>query len=171
MQINIGAEIRIIDPLLPRALVDEAAEMSKIFPVIYLFENSVRNLVKIVLENKYGDGWWDSKVSTKTKDKVDDRLKQEDANRWHGKRGVHKIFYTDIEDLKSIIISNWEDFKAIFRNQAWVQSKIEEIELSRNIIAHNNPLSDRDIKRLRINFEDWIRQISKFEKIKNSLHD
>jgi hypothetical protein len=160
--IEISKEFRVIDPFLPQKIIDEAKEMSKVYPIVYLFENSVRNLIRIVLEKKYGPDWWNRKVSLKIQKEVEKRIQQENKNRWHGKRGVHKIFYTDIEDLGSIIITNWDDFKEIFPNQEWIKVRIGEIELTRNIIAHNNPLSRQDIQRLKIYFQDWINQIKEY---------
>ena len=85
----------------------------------------------------------------------------ENVNRWHSRRGANPIFYTDMGDLSSIIIGNWDVFDALFPNQAWITQKFNEIELSRNIIAHNNFLEEREIKRIRLYFEDWNKQISK----------
>jgi len=33
----------------------------------------------------------------------------------------------------------------------WATGKVDEIEMSRNIIANNNPLEDRDILHLKLN--------------------
>jgi len=160
--VEIAKELKIVDPLLPKKLVDEATEMAAVYPIVYIFENSVRNLISNVMEAKYGGKWWDSKVGSKVKERVKSRMDKEDKNRWHGKRGAHPIFYTDIEDLKSIITANWSDFEDIFPNLQWVSGKIDEIEMSRNVIAHNNPLELRDITRLKLNLEDWIMQISRW---------
>jgi hypothetical protein len=35
----------------------------------------------------------------------------------------------------------------------------EKIEASRNVVAHMNALRQRDIQRIKINFEDWLDQI------------
>lgn len=156
--IDIAKEFRVVDPFLPKKLVTEAVEMAKVYPIVYLFENSVRNLIQIVLEKKYGPNWWD-KVPQRVKREIAKRMRKEKENRWHGKRGIHEIFYTTIGELNSIIITNWPDFKKIFPNEAWIKSRIDEIEFSRNIIAHNNPLAERDIKRLKLYYGDWIRQI------------
>lgn len=160
--IDVVKEFRVRDPFLPKRMIEEAKDMAKVYPIVYLFENSVRNLIKIVLEKKYGQNWWDNKVPLAVRQEVEKRLVKEKENRWHGKRGAHKIFYTNIGDLNSIITTNWKDFEELFPSQAWIKSRIDEIELSRNVIAHNNPLSERDIKRLKIYFEDWINQIKDY---------
>ena len=137
--IDLGKGLKITDPLLPKKLVDEATKMAGVYPVVYVFENSVRNLVSSVMTTKYGEKWWDVKVGAKVKGIVRERIEKEDKNRWHGRRGAHPIFYTDIGDLKSVITGNWPDFQDIFPNQQWVAGKIDEIEMSRNVIAHPFP--------------------------------
>jgi hypothetical protein len=164
--IDVTREFRVIDPFLSEKLINEAISMARVYPIVYLFENSIRNLIQITLEKKYGSEWWNIAVPQSVRQEVERRLAKEKENRWHSKRGAHKIFYTNIGDLNSIISANWSDFREFFPNQAWIKSRIDEIELSRNIIAHNNPLSDREIKRLKLYFEDWIKQIGECEIIK-----
>ncbi len=59
------------------------------------------------------------------------------------------------------IINNWPEFKDVFKKQYRLQAKLEEIELSRNIIAHNNPVPDKEIERLKLNFDDMDSECSK----------
>ena len=164
LKLHLPTGIKIKDPLLPQSIVDDSSKMANVYLMIYLFENSVRNLIKSVLDTKYGNNWWDSKISTQVSKYVKDRMRKEKENRWHGKRGAHPIFYTDIGDLNSIISKNWEDFKKVVeKEQSWIKHKIEEIEFSRNVIAHNNPLTSDDIQRLEVNFKDWFKQIGSYQ--------
>jgi len=156
--IKIGEEL--IDQFsLPKKLAKEARKMAEVYPRLYVVENSLRHLIVHTLRKKHGDTWWNCRVPTAVKRSVESRKRQEGKNRWHTRRGGHNIFYTDFGDLGSIIINNWEDFKEIFPSQRWIQTRIDEIELSRNIIAHNNPLPKREIKRLELYFEDLKRQL------------
>jgi hypothetical protein len=157
--IQIGSKVAEILLLTP-TLVKQANEMSGVYPLVYVLENSFRQLIFKNLERKYGKGWWDrSNISGDIRKKVASRLKQEDENRWHSKRGAHPVFYTDLNDVGAIIINNWSEFKGVFKKQYRLQAKLEEIELSRNIIAHSNPLPDKEIKRLKLNFDDWTRML------------
>lgn len=154
------------ESFLPKKTISEARKMAdKVYPIFYVFENSARNLILIVMESRYRKNWWDNKVPKDIQKKVNGRLKQEGGNKWHSKRNVHKIFYTDFGDLKSIITNNWNDFKKFFPRQDWITSRFSDLELSRNIIAHNNPLQDDDIKRLETYFKDWIRQLGSIKKL------
>ena len=166
--VEIDKGVKVVDPLLPKKFIDDATKMAGVYPVVYIFENSVRNLIANVMISKHDEKWWDTNVGAKIKEKVKGRMDNEDKNRWHGKRGAHPIFYTDIDELKSIITTNWSDFENIFPNLQWVTGKIDEIEMSRNIIAHNNPLEDRDVLRLKLNLEDWIKQIASWTQQNNT---
>lgn len=157
--IDLGNELQIHDSLLPTKIIQEAVEMARVYPKLYTFENSLRNVISIILFKKHGEKWWETKVNPKIQDKVEERIKKETDNPWHGKRSSAPIFYTDIGHLLTIIRSNWNDFKDFFPNQSWIETRINEIEISRNIVAHNNPLTKRDIQRLSIYFDDWERQI------------
>jgi Swt1-like HEPN len=169
--VTISADVKIVDPYLPKSMLEEARRMAAVYPVVYVFENSVRSLIMNVMSRRYGDKWFETKVSGKVQRRVQERIDNEDRNRWHGKRRSHPIFYTDIEDLESIIDINWADFEDYFPDQVWVKGKIDEIEMSRNTIAHNNPLEDRDITRLKIDLGDWIRQISRWAETRGEEND
>jgi len=158
--INIGVMGKINHPLITTQIASDAQKMANIYPIIYVFENSIRNLIQKVMESKYGSDWWNkAKISSKIKGKVKIRKKDEDRNRWHGKRGAHEIFYTDIEELTSIIETNWNYFKKYLPKQHWVKTMIEIIGTSRNVIAHNNPLKKDDISSLKVHFKQWMKQV------------
>lgn len=156
-------EIR--DPLLPSRIFEEAKKMAECYPIFYVFENSIRNFILSIMKRKYGENWWRDKVSKKIQDKVEKRIKKEKENRWHHRRGTHPIFYTDFGDLKDIINGNWDTFRRYFPNQHWIISRLNDLELSRNIIAHSNPLPQKEIKRIKMYFEDWIKQIREIKEV------
>lgn len=164
-------EAEIICPNVPNSVLSEAKKMSEVYPYFYVFENSIRFFIIDVLGSKYTKDWWTIKVNPKIQAKAKDRQSREGRNRWHGTRGEHPIFYVDIDDLQKIITSNFQDFEeklpAVDRPIEWLTNRIEEVELSRNIIAHHNPLSDDDIARVKMYFKDWIKQFCVSEKNDN----
>lgn len=83
---------------------------------------------------------------------------RQDANRWHIARGEHPIYYTDFRDLKSLLQQNWPDFEDLFPDLNWIASRIAELELSRNVIAHSNTLDERQLARIWLYMQDWIKQ-------------
>lgn len=156
--------VSIIERSLPRNILSdklarEAKEMSDVYSLLYILENSIRHFISTKLQARHGRNWWDkASVSRGIKEEVQKRRVAEDNNRWHGRRGAHSIFYTNIADLSRIIVSNWDDFRNTGLSSAqWVEFHIKEIvEVSRNTVMHNNPLSKRDIRRLRDVFEAWM---------------
>ncbi|MDV3278686.1 MAG: hypothetical protein LYZ69_09540 [Nitrososphaerales archaeon] len=161
--VRFSDELKIENPGLPESVIREALEMQKLYPYLYLFENSVRHFIMSNMEAKHGSEWWTTTVAKPIQSKAQDRMQKEGRNRWHGKRGAHPIFYVDIDDLNKIITANYSSFKAkmpdLRRPLEWVSQRIEEIEISRNVVAHNNPLSEDDIRRLKVFYNDWVKQM------------
>jgi len=147
--------------LLPKNLANEAKRMADVYPMLYLLENALRYFIMSVLKENYGEKWWEQRVSLSINRKVSKRLNKEGKNRWHSQRGSDRIFYTDFGDLHLIITKDWDEFKEFFPNQEWIKARLDDIELSRNIIAHNNPLPSKEIQRFKLYFEDIRKQLSK----------
>lgn len=125
----------------------------------FCLENAVRELVNERLTENHGSNWWNTKASTDIKKRVAGRQAKEGKDRWHIKRGEHEIYYTDFGDLKLIIVNNWEDFDDLFSDQNWVIARLDELEASRNIIAHSNALDERELTRLKLYLRDWTKQL------------
>src|SRR5574341_761283 len=161
--VNISKDISLKNSLLPDKVLKEAKDMAeKVYPLLYFFENSAREVINRVMRHAHGDNWWDTdtKVSSDIRRTVKDRISKEDKNPWHGKRGVHPIYYTDLEHLGLIVKNNWPLFKNIFPDQEWFLQRIKEISHSRNPVAHMNPLSKADIERIKVYTREWEKQLA-----------
>lgn len=110
------------------------------YVAFFCFENSARELVSERLTERKGAGWWEEAASKPLKTKVERRQESEGKDRWHMRRGASKIYYTDFGDLASLIRNNWEELEDLFPDVNWVVTRFEELEKSRNIVAHNNVL-------------------------------
>jgi hypothetical protein len=154
--VRIAPNLELVDAMLPSAVADAAAKMATIYPKLYIFENSIRNVIVRMLQAKHGKDWWTKSVPKGVQNAVADRKAQEDKKPWHGKRGTHEIYYSNFGDLRDIITSNWTDFEPIFLKQPWITQRLDELEPPRNIIAHNNPLSKQEENRVDLYFNDWI---------------
>ncbi|SKH44619.1 Uncharacterised protein [Mycobacteroides abscessus subsp. massiliense] len=125
----------------------------------FCFENSARELIAQRLSETHGTAWWDECTNSTLQKKVKERQEKEGKNRWHMKRGAGEIYYTDFGDLASLIRNNWDDFDDLFPHPEWVISRFSELELSRNIVAHNNSLEKNEMDRIKLYLRDWIRQV------------
>lgn len=126
---------------------------------LFCLENSIRELVVERMQDALGADWWDKGASTDLRKKVAQRQEKEGANRWHIRRGAQEIYYTDFGDLISVIRNHWGIFEDLFPDQNWVINRLTELEASRNIVAHNNTLDDRELARIRMYLQDWVRQV------------
>jgi hypothetical protein len=154
--VKIEPNIPQVDALISTTLAEDAKKMAMVYPKYYVLENSIRVVIKRILEKAHGKDWWQLTVAGRVQAIVTDRIQKEDKQPWHGKRGQHEIFYSDFGDLKKIITKNWDDFKAIFPSQAWICQRLDELEHPRNVMAHHNPIGSADLNRIDLYFSDWI---------------
>lgn len=136
-----------------------AKAMQRSFRTLFVLENVVRSLIDERLKDKYGSNWFDSKATTPMKSKLADRKAKEEKNQWHTGRNKEPLFYLDFGDLAKLIVNNWAEFEDLLPTQSWVQSRLDEAERSRNVIAHTNVLSSEESSRLEMYLRDWIKQI------------
>lgn len=136
-----------------------ALAMQRAYRILFVLENVVRSLISERLKDKYGANWFDIKATTPMKTKLTERKQKEASNLWHAGRNKEPIFYLDFGDLAKLIVNNWPEFEDLLPNQSWVQSRLEEAERSRNIIAHTNVLASDEASRLEMYLRDWIKQI------------
>jgi len=86
--VNIGKAFKLKDPLITGKVISEAKEMAEeVYPLLYVFENSVREMIIRVMQKAHGATWWELKVSQEIQEEVKKRKSKEDKNPWHGKRG------------------------------------------------------------------------------------
>lgn len=136
----------------------EAQEMAaKVYPALYVFENSARDLITRVLKAGVGEDWWDKAVPQKVRDKAAGRKKDEAKDPWHGKRGAALIDYLDLTDLPAIVNAPhaWPHLKPFFERSSWFQELVNELNVSRRVAAHMNPLEPDDVKNVEAAFRKW----------------
>lgn len=157
-------DITIKIPFLKNTTTQDCKKMLETYKLFYLLENSIRFFILSTLESEYpSEDWWnkDGVVPKEIKKNVRSRMKKENKNRWHAKRGGHYIHYTDFGNLKDIIRQNRRVFGRFFPDQHWIISRLQDLELSRNIIAHTNPLPPDEVGRIKLYFRDWTKQIKR----------
>jgi hypothetical protein len=150
-------------PGLKLSHANEAKAMAeRVYPLLYLFENSLRDLIELVLKAKYGKDWWTVAVPQRVRETADDLKEQEKKDTYHGKRGRRDIDYLLLTQLWKIVNHRWKDFEPLFPpGKHWVQSMIEnDMNVSRRPIAHMNPLQDDDIKNVEASWRKWVKNLN-----------
>lgn len=140
-------------------LRERAQRMTYAYCLFFCFENAVRELVSQRLAERKGDTWWTSSVPAKVQQRVQNKKQEIEENKWHESAIGADVNHTLFGDLASIIIAQWQEFEELFPDQQWVQVRLNELERSRNVIAHGNVLPDSEIERLEQYLKDWVRQV------------
>jgi hypothetical protein len=142
----------------PRILYD-ATKMASVYSAFFCLENAVRELITERLLARKGVEWWTECVPQKVRTAVEKLREKEAANRYHTPRSVALIGYTMFGNLGQIIIANWDDFSDLFPDQAWITSRFNDLEMSRNIIMHTGALPQIEVERIQSIVRDWNRQV------------
>ena len=152
-------------PGMTAAHAKEAKLMAeKVYPTLYVFENSARDLIERVLKTRFGDDWWTSAVPKKVQDAAEKHRASEAADPWHSQRGAREIDYVFLNNLWDIIKHQWPHFKDLFPSPAWAETIItSDMNVSRRVLAHMTPLAADDIKNIEAAFRKWARQLKAVE--------
>ena len=150
---------RVVEADFSPRIWNDARNMSSIYTALYCIENTIRSFIVERMSERYGIDWWHSKVPKKIKDDVVKLKEKEQKNKYYSNRSDAEIGYTMLGNLAQIIISNWDDFSDIIPNQAWLTSRMDDLEMSRNIIMHTGILPQIEIDRIDSIVRDLFRQI------------
>lgn len=140
-------------------IIYNATKMSSVFSVFFCLENSVRDLIQERLAERHGPSWWTDKIPNNIKTSVENLKAKEKQNRYLSQRSSNNIGYTFFGQLCQIIIKNWDDFSDLFPDQHWINSRFNDLEISRNIIMHTGVLPDIENDRIESICRDWLRQV------------
>lgn len=164
--LNVGSaenatEIELLhEGLAPFGIVrrDQALEMSRLYAILYCFENSVRDFIRDALEDSDGSSWVE-KLPAKVKGFIDKRMADAVEHSWLEGQDAGPLSFAEFGHLASLVVSRWELFSDFFPSQAWVTQRLEELEKARNFIAHNRMLQPSEFSRIYMYIRDWNRQV------------
>jgi hypothetical protein len=140
-------------------LRDQALRMTRLYALIYCFENSVRDLISQRLEEQHGVGWWTSNVPRKVRDYATKMQDDAKKNSWLEGQRHDPIAFVTFGHLADIVTENWDDFSDLIPTQQWLRQRMDELEKSRNFIAHNRYLLPAEFRRIEMYVSDWNRTV------------
>jgi hypothetical protein len=154
-------------PLLPESKLHEAQEMAGLYPLLYVIENSMREVTQRVMRAKYGIDWWNTALTSGKMQSVKQNAAQRQAGEtkmsWHQRRGAHDIDYIDFSELRDIILAKQDDFfpDVLGDNRAWFEQFMRELLPSRNVVCHMNPLAQHNVDDVvRVKARRWLMLLS-----------
>ncbi len=104
-------------------------------------ENSLRNVIFLILKEKYHDRWVESTGVTGDRIvKWHDRREEEKKRQKSGTIEDRLMYYSDFYDLKTIINRNWELFSNIFLDKKTIDVFLTQLEKYRDPDAHRRDL-------------------------------
>jgi Swt1-like HEPN len=133
--------------------------MQRCYRLLFVFENLLREFIAGRFDEIDGAEWFDTRANSSMKTKLAERKQKEEKNQWHTGRNAHPIYYLDFGDLSLLITNHWTEFKDFLPSQSWVQSRLQDAEATRNVIAHTNVLSVEETGRLEMYLRDFIKQV------------
>lgn len=153
--IQIGADLSDADEkLLSESLApfnitrrNEALEMARLYALLHCFENEIRSLIRETLEENDGIDWW-SKLPNKIKKHAESRQETAYKDSWLEGEKQDLLGFIDFGMLASIIIEKWSYFENLIPSQHWLKQRMEELEKTRNFIAHNRMLLPSEFQRI-----------------------
>lgn len=151
---------RIVDNSFSPKLWNDANNMSEVYKSIYCVENMLREFIVERLSENHGIDWWEKCVPSKVKKEVDKLKEEEKINKYYSNRSTSNIGYTMLGNLTQIIINNWDDFSDIVPNQSWINSRMDDLEMARNIIMHTGVLPNMELERVDSIVRDLLRQFN-----------
>lgn len=137
---------------------NNALEMARLYAVLYCFENEIRDFIRDALEEKEGPDWLE-KLPPKIKEHAESRRDTSLKDSWLEGEKADLLGFVDFGQLAQIIIAKWDHFKDVMPTQHWLKQRMDELEKSRNFIAHNRMLLPSEFQRLYMYIADWNRVI------------
>jgi hypothetical protein len=159
---QVEVERRLLEEVLnpfPVAMRGQALRMTRIYALLYCFENSVRQLIRERLEEKHGIDWWEKAVPKGIRDQAASRRQNALNNTWLEGDKNSELHFVDFGDLSKIIIHCWEDFSDLVPTQHWIKQRMDELEQARNFIAHSRLLLQTEFQRIESYIRDWNKQV------------
>jgi Swt1-like HEPN len=154
-----GVNVGKIPGLKPAHAKDAKRMAERVYPLIYLFENSARDVITRVLRAALGDNWW-LQVPTEVSNQATLNMNKAGEEAWHSTR-ADPIQCIDLPQLKNIVKDDklWPHFKPLFNRKSWFESVVDDVNVSRRVVAHMNPLTGDDIKSIETGFRKWVKQL------------
>ncbi len=137
----------------------ETRRMIQAYATLRMIETELRFFLERKLKAAYGKKWIVHHTSSEVKESIRRARQKEIDSFYQSIKPDSDIFYTDFKDLKSIISTNWKVFDSDLLDQTMVFKKLEELELGRNIIAHNRILTEIELERLEVYAHDLLKSV------------
>jgi hypothetical protein len=118
------------------------------YKILYELENDLRDFVYCKIVERFPDSWQE-RVDQSITDYCQKKKKTELESGWFPSEHLPDLAYSLFPHLKQIIEENWGSiFHRYFKPKTIFTGYFHKLESIRNRIAHNRPLTDREVEQL-----------------------
>ena len=161
-QLTQSQDASFLKELIDEDLILQGKELSGVYHLLFVVENTLRRFVEKILRRGLGDQFLEkANLNRDIKSSIERRKNEETKNAWLRVRGDSDIYYLDFIELAFVIKNNWEIFKSYFPSQSWIDVKIDELYKCRCLIAHNSAIGDHELDVIRTNYKSILLQLGK----------
>ena len=136
-----------------------ALRMTRLYAILYCFENSVREMISARMVENEGATWWDKCVPANVKKHAESRRNAAEQNSWLEGESASLLHFVDFGHLSDIITNNWAKFEDLIPSQHWLKQRFDELEKARNFVAHHRMLKENEFSRIELYINDWSKQV------------
>lgn len=142
--------------LFPFKIWIKAEKMAEFYKIYFTLENSIRDMIKTVLQEKYGSDWL-KHIPKKVLDGMNKFRKEEMESGMEISNDI--LEYAYFGDLITILESNERDFDNI-GDLKKAKPILSSFNKSRNVVAHSRMLTQDEISRFLVLVKTWLRMSS-----------
>ncbi|BCX03855.1 MAG: hypothetical protein KatS3mg053_1793 [Candidatus Roseilinea sp.] len=144
-------------PLVKATFIQQAVALGEeAYPQIVVLENSIRALIEQRL-SAISANWWTDLVPASVRTSVQRTIDKEKRYPYREKRGQNPLVYCNFADLKEIVTANHSEFRDVIPDLEWFKTKMDEVYMARNNLAHSVLLTKDDMTRIALFYRDWAR--------------
>lgn len=144
---------------------NEHSNNIKAYKILFQLERKLRNFIYIKFDKNSEVDWLKSipkKIITKCEKRA--QREKETYQDMATEDSDYILNYSDFKDIKEIILNNWNIFEDCFIRRDLIENKLEELEMPRNVIAHNRIVSSNELNRISVYANDLDRCMDRFLK-------
>jgi len=139
-------------------LRNNALQMARLYSVLFCFENEIRDYIRETLNENEGVDWW-TKLPQRIRTHAESRQETALKDSWLEGEKTDLLGFVDFGMLAGIMVEKWTFFSNVIPSQHWLKQRMEELEKTRNFIAHNRMLLPSEFQRIYMYIADWNRVI------------
>lgn len=133
-------------------IIHEKTKESEAYIVLKTFENRLRNFIQSELEKTDLD-WWRTRVPGDIREVANSRRSRNEClYPWRDPKDTSPLCYVDFQDYAKIVTAerNWNEvFESFFKDKHEITTKLKELSLIRNTIAHCHDVNEKDLAKLK----------------------